>query len=114
MSSDSLTLRDQIISAIDHHADEHESILNAFDLFDEAIMPVLQKAMDAGELLVSRNTQPRTPIPEAVKAWIEGVINLCTQVDVAQHTVSKRQLLKLFRVVGEQATRAKADIDARG
>lgn len=111
MSDESPTLRAQIIEAMR----PYESRLipaNAELVFDEAIMPVLQKAMDAGALLVSKNTGPRISVPDAVKRFLDGILSLATQVQKLEATVSKRELLNMIYSMAANAASARTDIDA--
>lgn len=102
-------LRHELIEAIACHEGWEES---AVALFDEAIMPILQAAMDKGQLLVSRTSKERIPVPVAMMTWIDGVLHLATQVMEQRNTISKRQLLKIFFSMAQNAAKAKADIEA--
>lgn len=107
----SKSLRTQIIDAIGCQTGWEES---AETLFDEAIYPVLEKAMENGNLMLSRNTSKIIPVPTAIKNWLVGVIALAEQVEQQQHTVSKGQLIQLFKGLQEQAQRAYEDAYGHG
>jgi hypothetical protein len=106
------SLRDQIIDAMEAHPDwifyQGELLVptTAAAMFDEAIMPVLQKAMDAGELLVGRNTKDRTPVHQGIVAWLELVTAHVTMIQMNEATISKRKALEVIYQFGEQASRA--------
>ena len=109
----SASLRNQIITAMDEQARlmgwaDRSADINA-NMFDGAIYPVLEKAIENGNLMLSRNTKQIIPVPTAIKNWLVGVISLAKQVEERQHTVSKRQLLNLFHALEEQAQRAYED-----
>lgn len=99
-------LRDQIIEAIALHQGWEES---AEILFDKAIMPVLQRAIDAGALIVGRNTGPRIPIHQAVMVWLEQVTGHVMMIRTEEATISRRQLLKILYQFGDNAEKALAD-----
>lgn len=66
-------------------------------VFEKALWPVLDKAIEAGELLVHRNTGPvQKPVHEAITAWLEVVGWTVQKVKAEEHTVSKAILLKLL------------------
>lgn len=104
------SLRAQIIEAIEKFnilVDSDDSI--AADMFDRAIMPVLQKAMDAGQLLVGRNTKDRIPVHTAVMRWLEQVVGHVRMIEQEEATISRRQLLKIISQFGETAQLAVND-----
>lgn len=104
------SLREQIIDSITKHegygtsAREHAEIL-----FDNAIMPVLQAAMEAGALLVGRNTKERIPVGVALLKWLEQVAGHVMMIRTEEATISRRQLLKIVYQFGDNAERALAD-----
>lgn len=83
----------------------------AENVFQHDIWPVLSAAMDAGELLVARNTQATVSIPEALKTFVAGTVLLSEQVKNKEATVLRSDLLKMVLHLGEQAKQALADID---
>lgn len=105
------SLRAQIIEAMKDYGID-VSPCSPEMLFDVAIMPVLQRAMEAGELLVSRNTRPRITMPEAAKKWIAGMVGFAEDVRQEEAIISKRQLLSIIYNLGESAARAMADIES--
>lgn len=80
-------------------------------LFDKAIMPVLQKAMDAGDLLLGRNTGERIPVHVAVVKWLEQVKEHVDMVRTKEAEISRRQYIKMIYQFGESAERALNDIN---
>lgn len=107
------SLRKQMIDAMNAHAAaqgwaDRTPAFNA-DMFEQAIMPVLQKAMDAGQLLVGRNTKDRIPVHTAVMRWLEQVVGHVRMVEQEEATISRRQLLKIISQFGENAQLAVND-----
>jgi|GEM_PF-3791001 len=84
----------------------------AESVFQHDIWPVLSAAMDAGELLVARNTVPQKPVHEAVVSWLEACCGVITLVHQNEPTASKRELLNVLYQLEEGATRAIADARA--
>lgn len=101
------SLRKQLIDAMCFKLQRNE----AEKLFDVAVWPVLDAAMTAGELLVSRNTQPTVSVPEAVQTWLEGVLKVVAEVRAVEATVSKRELLVLLYKMEQNGAKALADIN---
>lgn len=103
------SLRDQLIDALvqDGSAFSHRSNAEAF--FDARLWPVLDKAMEAGELLVARNTKPQKPVHEAVTFWLHEVVSTIERLRGIQHTVSKRGLLDALFYLQKSAQTALAD-----
>lgn len=85
---------------------------DAEGLFDEAIMPVLEAAMKAGELLVHRATEPQKPTAEKIMEWLEGSCHSIAMVRDQEATLSKRQLLKVLYILEENGLKALADARA--
>lgn len=107
------SLRKQIIDSMKLYCDKYKFYtFNETMMFDEAIMPVLQAAMKAGELLVTRNTQPQIPVAEAIQGWLEGVLTVVARVKQNEKTISRAQVLKILfdleRVAQQALTDAKA------
>ncbi len=99
------SLRDQIIEAMDNHSllyGRNEPTIE--QTFDEAIMPVLQKAMDAGELLVGRNTKDRVPVHKGIMDWMSMV---CHHVDFiirpSEAVISRRKCLDVIYQFAREA-----------
>lgn len=103
------SLRQQIIEAIKGAPAPDQEYGAAECLFDHHIMPVLQKAMDAGTLLVGRNTKDRVPVHKAVMSWLESVVGHVMMIRTEEATISRRQLLKIIYQFGDNAERALAD-----
>lgn len=103
------SLRDQIIEAMTAYAEQcgREGYTKAA-LFDEAIMPVLKQAMDAGALLVGRNTRERIPVPQAITRWLEEVSGHVRLLQHEEAIISRRQLLRVLYQFGENAEKALA------
>jgi len=105
-----LSLRTQIIDAMNTHAAaqgwaERTPDFNA-DMFDQAIMPVLQRAMDAGALLVGRNTKDRIPVHVAVREWMRKVQLHVDYIRSHEAVISKRQALKVIYQFGDECGKA--------
>lgn len=74
------SLRSQIIDSMNGYAKsrgwaDRTPAFNT-DMFDEAVMPVIDSAMRAGELLLHRATTPMPPVPEAIVTWLEGCLKV--------------------------------------
>jgi len=79
------------------------------DIFDEAIMPVLDAAMKAGELLMHRATTPQLPVNDSIMAWLQGCCAVIAGIHLEEHTVSKRELLKVLYQLEAGANTAVAE-----
>lgn len=106
-------LRTQILAAMNAHTlqmgwADRTPIFN-MEMFDSAIMPVLAKAMEAGELLLHRNTAPPKPINDRIMDWLENSCLSITKVFEQEATVSKRMLLNFLAIMGDNAQKALAD-----
>ncbi len=108
--NDSKTLREQMIDALEDYRNQTGSDTTE-NYIDHGIMPVLQAAMDAGELLVSRNTRPKEHIAKRVDTWVRAVIQTAQNVHNNESTVSKRELLRVLYFLAEQAHAVVRDID---
>lgn len=108
-------LRKQIIAALNSYrldvVNTPNQVSIAEDVFDTAIMPVLQKAMDNGALLVGRNTKDREPVHKEIIRWLETVIDHVKFINNNEETISKRKCLDVIYQFGDSAQ--KALIDAR-
>lgn len=100
------SLKEQLIASLEQRLGR----LMAESVFQRDIWPVLDAAMTAGELLVSRNTQPTVSVPEAVQTWLEGVLKVVAEVRAVEATVSKRELLTLLYKLEMNGAKALADI----
>lgn len=101
------SLREQIIDGMNAIAKaqgwaDRTSTFNQI-MFDEAIMPVLQKAMDAGMLLVGRNTKDRVPVQESIMGWLQQVIDHVAMIRGEESVISKRKCLDVIYQFGENA-----------
>lgn len=106
------SLRTQIIEAITVFQGWEYGELNERDidsLFDDAIMPVLEAAMQAGELLVHRTTTPEKPTAEKIMEWLENLCNSIAKVRDVEASVSKRTLLSVLYIAEEHGLKALAD-----
>ena len=104
------SLRTQIIDSMKAYCDKYKFYtLNEQMMFDEAIMPVLDAAMKAGELLVHRATTPQRPVDEAVLIFLYNMCASIAKVRVQEETVSRRELLNILYHLDESAGRAAAD-----
>jgi hypothetical protein len=81
----------------------------AESVFNHDLWPVLEAAMKAGELLVSRNTQEQIPVAAAIKGWLEGCVTVMARIREDEHTVSKRQLLRVLFELDAVAQQALKD-----
>lgn len=107
------SLRKQILDAMNKHTgqmgcDGGSNVFNA-TIFDEAIMPVLEKAMAAGELLLHRATTPQAPVPERVVQWLEG----CLKVIAIMHQhkeITADEAMAVLAQLEDGARRALADV----
>jgi len=81
----------------------------AQSVFEHDLWPVLEAAMKAGELLVSRNTQEQIPVASAIKGWLEGCITVVAKVREDEAIVSRRTLLKILFEMDEVAQQALKD-----
>ena len=84
----------------------------ADSVFQHDLWPVLDKAMEAGELLVARNTVKQLPVDTALKTWLEGCLVVIATVHQQEKTISKGGLLKLLYDLEASATRAMQDCKA--
>ena len=101
------SLRTQIIEAMNNHS--KTGLADNADMFDLAIMPVLDAAMKAGELLLHRATTPQKPVNESIVAWLDGCCTVIATVHHQESTASKRELLSILYQLEEAAIIALAD-----
>jgi hypothetical protein len=99
------SLREQMIRRLVEYGIANVDI-DPWKLFDEAIMPILQKAMDAGQLLVSRNTQDRVPVDKSIIEWLEKICEHVTLLQENEAVISKKQCLKVIYQFGTEAEKA--------
>lgn len=106
------SLRTQIIDAIrksefwDMYRTEN---VDPDTMFDEAIMPVLDAAMKAGELLMHRATTPQLPVRDAIYVWLEGTCASMERMQAEADTLSRREMLQLLSHIASSANIALAD-----
>lgn len=110
MQEKTVNLRTQIIDAIAKDLPKPQ----AEQIFDEFIWPILSRAMENGELMVSRNTQKVIPVHAAATHFIAGMAVLAMRVKADENTISKRKLLNIIASLGESSERAVADIERSG
>lgn len=115
--STSISLRIQIIDAMNDHAKAQGWADRTFefnrDMFEQAIMPILDKAIEGGDLLLTRNMAKRIPVPEAILGWVRGMQAFAASVKMQEATVSKRDLLRMVYSLGESATQALKDVEGK-
>ena len=78
-------------------------------IFDCAIMPVLDAAMKAGELLLHRATTPQKPVAEAIMDWLDECCAMTNKLHGLEDTASRRELLRIIYQLEENAIKALAD-----
>ena len=81
----------------------------AESVFQCDIWPVLSAAMDAGELLVARNTTPQKPVHRALTEWLEGCLTVVGKIKANEFTVSRKELLKVLYQLSDGAAHALKD-----
>lgn len=112
------SLRKQIIDAMaefgrrEYGWSEDTIVAYVDDMFDVAIMPVLEAAMKAGVLLVHRATVPQKPVPDAIMQWLESCLHIVATVRPLEPTVSKRELLNMLYQLEKGAAEAVKDAKA--
>lgn len=107
------SLRKQIIDAMQEWTNNGDGSQCGYDkLFDQAIMPVLTAAMEAGELLLHRATTPQPPVNEGIANWLERCCAVIATIHPQEASVSKRELLNVLAQLEEGASRALADARA--
>jgi hypothetical protein len=110
------SLRTQIIDAMNAYRMDvvgtPDNVSIAEDVFDKAIMPVLQQAMDAGQLLVGRNTKEREPVHQSIIDWLKKTLGHIRMLEIEDATLSRRQAFEIIYQIGLHAERALADAEA--
>ena len=113
MNKNQDSLRQQIIEAINDYLRQYRRTgigeVDGTDIFDNAVMPVLKAAMDAGELLLHRATTPQAPVPERIITWLEG----CLEVSGRMHTyddITAIEATSVLYQLEDGAHRALADV----
>lgn len=81
----------------------------AESVFQNDLWPVLDKAMDAGELLVARNTVKQLPVHQGITQWLEVVGWTIQHIRNEEHVVSKATLLKVLYQLDESCKTALSD-----
>ena len=97
------SLRTQLIDALTPYTTDKDE---ATYVFDKALMPVLEAAMAAGELLVHRATIPQQPVNLALVSWLEQSLPIMAQLLNERATVSKAQALRCLEQIHENGTLA--------
>lgn len=113
------SLRKQIIDAMTKYMNEHRLIGQTHEyvsssLFENAVMPVLDAAMKAGELLLHRATTPQKPVPDAIMEWLQACCDVVEKLHPLEATASKRELLTLLYKLEDNAKQALAEARATG
>lgn len=107
------SLRIQIIAAMNQYALQKGWADRSFEfnaeMFEEAIFPVLDAAMKAGELLMHRATTPVLPVSDGIMVWLEQVTAMIADLHTREDTVSRRTLLNALYQFEESANMALAD-----
>lgn len=103
------SLRTQIIEAMQQHQYKTYCGASSQELFDAAIMPVLDAAMKSGELLLHRATTPQKPVNESIVAWLEQCCHIVATIHPQESTVSKRELLSIIYKLESSGNIALAD-----
>lgn len=102
-------LRTQIIDAMSKYP---MSPVMAEDIFDQMVWPVLEKAVEAGKLVVWRNTVPQKPVDESIKIWLRACLGKITLIQDDEKIISKAQLLKTLYQLAVSAEHALAEAEA--
>lgn len=113
MNKNQDSLRQQIIEAMEgldamNVSDESPSPEQYFDI---AIMPVLDAAMKAGELLLHRATTPVPQVPDVIVIWLEGCLKVINTIHRAKG-VTAEELMGVLAQLEDGASRALADARA--
>jgi hypothetical protein len=108
------SLRAQITAAMDAYAStrgwaDRSAEFNT-EMFDQAIMPVLDAAMKAGELLLHRATKPQLPVSDSIKLWLEMTCASIIGLRAAEKTVGRRELLETLYHIHDSAEVALGDV----
>jgi len=106
------SLRTQIIEHMRPYFVSGTHIPKPEDVFDQAIMPVLAAAMEAGELLLHRATTPQKPVDENILLFLYNMCASIAKVRTQEETVSRRELLNILYHLDESAGRAASDANA--
>jgi hypothetical protein len=115
MNNNQDSLRTQIIAAMSHegrlqHGWSTDTVeAYVVQMFDNAIMPVLTAAMEAGELLLHRATTPQKPVADAIMDWLDACCAMTAKLHGLEDTASKRELLRIIYQLEENAIKALAD-----
>lgn len=84
----------------------------ATEIFDAKLWPILESAIDAGEVLFARPEAPQPTISNSIIAWMKRVTVLAFNIECDKHTLSRAKAIKLLIGLGEQAERALKDAEA--
>lgn len=105
------SLKEQLIKAMWDTPELGLSTERATEIFEVALWPVLDAAMTAGELLVSRATTPQKPVAVALRDWLRGCITVVANLKKVEPTVSKRELLNILYTMDKMAQLALRDVE---
>lgn len=109
MSEDDKGLRAELIDAIAQHPFiPNRDVAEA--LFDLSIWPVLERAIDAGQVLFARKPTGK-PIDVAILGWMRATLTAIVGLRGMEHTVSRRQLLDSLYNFEASAREALADAE---
>lgn len=103
------SLRVQIIEAMRPYFISGTHIPMPETVFDQAIMPLLLAAIEAGELLLHRATTPERTVDENILIFLYNMCASIAKVRAQENTVSRRELLNILYHLDESAGRAAAD-----
>lgn len=114
MNKNNDSLRTQIIEAMQEYklANYYRADVPESEVFDKAIMPVLEAAMKAGELLLHRATTPQRPVADGIVFWLTSCQQIISGVRQVENTVSRREVLKILYELEESAIVALNDARA--
>lgn len=83
----------------------------AAQVYEDALWPVLDAAMKAGELLVARNTQPQQPVPDAIVSWLKSTLATIKIMQAQEATVSKAEAMRCLEQLRMNAEFALRDAE---
>lgn len=112
MNKNQDSLREQIIESMRGYTLSYDArFIMADEMFDMAIMPVLERAMKAGELLLHRATEPVPQVSDAIVTWLEGCLKVIATIHRTKDVTAQEHMAVLAQLE-DGATRALADARA--
>ena len=102
------SLRQQIIEAMTHRlgANLAESV------FTLDLWPILEAAMQAGELLVARKTIEQKPIADGIIIWLMQCLSTIEVIKAGEAQISRRRALDTLYQLAVSAEQAVSDAKA--